>query len=100
MSEKLLKILLSELNTVRLVCQGKRQDGAPCGATIEMPLDRLDSAFAMRCACQFCGTPFAVSSPDGTAKSPFPELVAAFRNLNAISRNVRVEFVLPDKDGK
>jgi hypothetical protein len=97
MSRKLLAFLLSELQNVRVVCQGKK-DGKPCGAVIEVPLASLQGVYAATGGmCHICRTPFGYFSGVGTGQDPFTPLATAILNLRQIKSNVEIEFILPDE---
>lgn len=92
MSEKLLRFLLSELKTVRVLCKD-----AACGAITEMPIGKLDAMLrAKQCACPVCGRSFL--SPPDVGQNYFAMLAIAIAGLAAIKSNVEVEFVLLDTD--
>jgi hypothetical protein len=97
MRENILKILLDELRTLRLLCQGEKQ-GAKCGAVFEFHIDRLGDAFRPAeggppsFACPFCKTSFHPSSFQQL--DPISALVKAINDMRAV-RRVNVEFVLP-----
>lgn len=96
MSEKLLKFLLSELKTVRLVCQGT-VGGQPCGAVTEVPLERLLTITRQGGdQCRICNTPFGIFPKPGTAQDGFGPLAQAIIDLLAAKDRVQVEFVIPD----
>jgi hypothetical protein len=86
MSETIFKILLSELNVVRIICRNPQ-----CGAILELPLTEL-SRLLDKCQCKYCETTFRVGNADC-----FTTLAQAIRGLNSIKEKVGVEFVLPVK---
>jgi hypothetical protein len=89
MSEKLLKILLSELATARVICK-------KCGrGIIEVPVDRLDTAL-MNGTCRFCNHPFLQRKAGGTLEDPLRDLRLAIEELRRMT-DLEIEFVLPDK---
>lgn len=91
MSEHLLKVLLSELSTVRVVCK-------KCGAVFEMPLDRLAAAFRKTAqCCPFCGAGFHLFNPQGHAADVLGPFAQALADLQQ-AQNCDVEFVLPQKE--
>ncbi len=53
-AEKVLRIPLEELETVRIACRNEN-----CGGTVEIPVVRLDALVAA-VLCPSCGHPFAV----------------------------------------
>lgn len=85
MSEKILRIFLDELDTVRIVCQH-----ANCGGIIEYPLERLRAKFQNVNECPLCKEDF------GGRGSPLYALAEAIENLKFVSKRVKVEFVLDD----
>jgi hypothetical protein len=73
MSKRILKLPLSELKTVRVLCKGKKRGETDCGAVIEMPLARLASIAKnppTLNACPFCGTPFHLGETDNKTADP------------------------------
>jgi hypothetical protein len=89
MSRKLLAFLMSELKTVRIICQ---QDG--CGVIAEIPIEELDSKMSGP-NCLFCKRPFT-AVPD----NPFVLLAKAARKFKLCSNEVQIEFVIPDDGDK
>jgi hypothetical protein len=90
-SEKILKILLSELTRVRVRCN---HEG--CGMVYEMPLaDLLGRNFEN---CPICRKALVVERSD----EPACHLDNLAKILVGIAKqkNVQVEFVLPDRDEK
>jgi len=86
MSEHVLKILLSELVTVRVRC---RQQG--CGAIVEIPTEELDQKFHSG-LCPFCRAVLQLPQNNHLA-----ELARALRELKAAHQQVEVQFVIPQK---
>lgn len=85
MPEHLLRVLLSELTLVRVVCQ-RTDAGQLCGGTVEVPLDRLHQLGQ----CPVCHNHF-----NSTDDHRFIELARVIRETAALqARAVRVEFVL------
>ncbi len=88
MSRKLFAFLLSELATLRVVCQ------APvCGAVTEM----TPKVMEMMCgsgACPVCKLPFGFA----TGANPLAQLAKAVQDLQlpAVQAKVQVEFAVPD----
>jgi hypothetical protein len=75
MTEEILRILLSDLSTVRIKC-------AKCSVVTEMALDKLAAAFEDKSRCSHCGHEFD------------EELRRAFKMLsNAVSK-LRAPFEL------
>lgn len=93
MSETLLKILLSELDTVRVRCMA-----TDCKAITEVRLADVSRAF-QGAKCPVCGAEF--DSQSGT-QSALAALARAVRNTQAAADKYQVEFVLPQRspDGK
>lgn len=87
MSEKILRLLLDELTTVRLLCQNKG-----CGGVVEYPLERLRGKFQFANACPLCGTEF------GGSGSPIYDLAAAIDRVKDMGERVKVEFILADPE--
>jgi hypothetical protein len=89
MSEKLLKLLLSDLNTIRIVCR-------KCGAAVEVPIDRLGNAGDVFCpGCPSNGkTVLRSASGDDLGN-----LAAAIIRLKQV-KDVEIEFVVPEKQDK
>ena len=107
----MLKLLLSELATVRVVCRGKIKvktaDGkgteeAPCAGVFEMPLERLATAFRIgnraEWACPFCELRYHLSGPAGGNINPFEPLVKAISDLALLQKRFEIEFVVKQKD--
>lgn len=88
MSRKLFAFLLSELKTVRLVCQR-----AGCGGVLELTVKRL-AENPPAPACPLCRTEWF--GPVGMSANPLAQLAAAAQAVAANAGSVQVEFVLPD----
>ena len=90
-AEKILKIPLSELATIRLVC--KRQN---CGGVAEIPVSRLRNSPSLdKWTCPSCNQAFSVpviGGPGGLGG-----LNALGKSLNNLARtaDMTVEFVVP-----
>jgi hypothetical protein len=84
MSRNLLVFLLSELDTVRVICRH-----ANCGVTIELPVGQLGQRFANG-HCPACNQLLASGG-----KNAFEQLTEAVRAFKAYDKTVGVEFVLP-----
>lgn len=89
MSEKLFKFLLSELKTVRLVCNNPR-----CGAVIELTVER------MRAKCEFaqcfvCKEDFF--GPHGSQLNPLTKLADAILEMQKHTKAIEIEFVMPEE---
>lgn len=91
MSERVLKILLSELKTVRLKCQ--RQT---CKSVVEVSVERLEQMFEGRDApaCPVCQGSY--QHIDGSRPSPFAHFAVAVKRLQQCKDSVEIEFVMPD----
>jgi hypothetical protein len=88
-SEKILRLLLTDLSTVRIKCL------APgCGVVSEMPVEDLPKNFANG-LCPFCGTRLIQAVPPGQGNE-FAWLAAAFRGLGALT-HLEVQFVVQEK---
>ncbi|HYH66571.1 MAG TPA: hypothetical protein VD866_17890 [Urbifossiella sp.] len=97
MSRRLLAFLLSELKTVRLICQRPQ-----CGAVTEMSVESLGARFANRTpGCPVCNHDFAgVAAGDRDSQNALVRLADAILAIQGVGRStpagVEVEFVLPD----
>lgn len=91
MSERLFKVLLAELDKVRLTCPH-------CQVVTEMTVKQMGSRFARSADCLVCGKEFTDKNPQ-TGATAIERLADAIRDLQADPRGVRVEFVLPDPSG-
>src|SRR5437764_12980 len=96
MSDKLLRFfLLSELETVRVVCKK-----ATCGAVIEVPISRLGNFFQGG-NCRVCNNSFGVVDSlqrPITGINWLETLENVLTALKNASKNVEIEFVLPAKE--
>lgn len=92
MSEHLLKILLTELRTVRIRCKS-------CGSVVEMPVENLATRF-QGVACPLCRQMFIPpgSAADAKGVNPFVELAKAMDLLGHLAPLVEIEFSLPAKE--
>jgi hypothetical protein len=89
MSEKLLKLLLSDLNTIRIVCRH-------CGAAMEVPVERLGNAGDVFCP----GCPVDKKTVLRSARGDdLAALAAAIVRLKQ-AKDVEIEFVVPEKADK
>jgi hypothetical protein len=89
MSEKLVKFTITELATVRLTC-------LTCQNATEMTVDeagrRVDDS-----RCPLCRAEWMWPSPaDPPGKTPINQLAKMVQRIQAQTKHVRVEFVLPD----
>lgn len=91
MPETILKIMLEELKTVRLVCQADS-----CGAVIEFGIEKLASAPTK---CPVCAAEFHDPTSD-KQKGYLSELFTALHHLEFVRGRVKVQFVLPQRDTK
>jgi hypothetical protein len=101
MSEHLLKILLTDLQTVRLVCKGVKKEAPekPCGAVFEFPVAEVGEVFPDGTGrCPFCGIAFQWSEPNGKKRSPFVLLAEALEKLKAVAGVVDVQFISSVKE--
>jgi hypothetical protein len=103
-SERVMRIPLSELNQVRIVCCGQYL-GRPCGAILEMPLSQVADLHSHMPQCPFCRTPFDLrpSGMVGVTQDVFRPFADAVTNLLAAEMQqgtqqprFRVEFVLTE----
>lgn len=93
MSRKLFAFLLSELKTVRLICQRPH-----CGAVTEMSVEKLADQFGRlnqheTPACPVCRQ--ALNGIGDGGANQIATLAKCVQNLTAASGSVQVEFVLP-----
>lgn len=90
MSEKLLRILLSELTTVRVRCQGT------CRTVVELPLEEMaGKKLNQMLKCLNCGTDF---DPLHTGESALVKFAQAAAKLMDLKGSVELEFTLPDEE--
>jgi hypothetical protein len=96
MSETILRILLSELHTIRIVCN--------CKTVVEIPISKLTDSSRGKCegmTCPGCGT-YIRNPGTGTGNIPgddaFDLLSKAWQDLQKIQGNFHIEFVLPVRD--
>ena len=89
MSEKLLKLLLSDLRTIRIVCR-------KCGAAVEIPIDCIGNTGEVFCP----GCPTDKKTVLRYAKrDDLVNLAAAIIGLKQ-AKDVEIEFVVPEKEDK
>jgi len=86
MSRRLLAFLLSELDTIRLICQNPACNGIAEFATTKLALGNHQ--------CRFCG--FSFMPPTGTM-TPLDVLGKAILAVQGIKDRVEVELIIPDK---
>ena len=94
MSEHLLKILLTELKTVRVRCKNDQ-----CGAVIELPVEKLTDRFRST-VCPVCRSLFVPPGSQAAAHgtNPFMNLAKAIELFVQLGSLVEIEFVLPAKE--
>lgn len=90
MSEHLLKLLLSDLKTLRIRCTKNK-----CGTVVEVEMDKLFSGHSVG-ACPTCGADFRRPQEAGVG-GQLRQLVAAIGALGKMTDEVEIEFVLPEK---
>ena|ERR1700687_2683704 len=98
MSEKLLRFLLGELETVRIKCLGTgRHQSAPCPMIFEIPVEQLGQTFPNN-SCPTCGQTF--TNPGQGPPNILDPLGKALGILKMMAEKkmLQIEFVLPDKD--
>lgn len=90
MSETVLKIMLSELTTVRIHCQGLDGQGS-CPGIVEMALAKMVEKYQSQ-KCPLCGASIPNTSPN--------HLEQLGRSIEALNgqRGLKIEFVIPQKD--
>jgi hypothetical protein len=84
MSEKILKVLLSDLHTVRVLCK-------QCRAIVELSLEDLAKKYQSG-YCPICKA-CLVAPSDNT----IVDLSNAIRGLQELHQHLNIEFLLPDK---
>jgi hypothetical protein len=90
MSEKLLKIMLAELETIRIVCKD-------CKTVFEFPLDNLEKAFRTKdktWECPHCHNPVMGDSSGSATGGPFVPLLKAIRLLKDAHEKIDVQFII------
>lgn len=85
MSEHIIRFLLSEIKTVRVVCK-------KCGAVIETPIEKAGDALASGRRCRFCNND--LGDPNHPNSDPLRGLAAVAESLTSME-NVEVHFVFP-----
>jgi hypothetical protein len=97
MSERLLKILLEELETVRVVCVN-------CKTAFDFPLKNLDGAFSAkegneeRWECPHCHNLVQGGTSGKATRGPFHPLLKAISLLKDLKDKVEVQFVVREGD--
>jgi hypothetical protein len=90
MPETLLRILLSELLTLRVRCRSPR-----CGALIEVERDHFTLVFVHGYVCPACNAPFAgPGPPTRNPGNPLRDLVGALQAIEADAGQFELEFSL------
>jgi hypothetical protein len=85
-SERVLKVFLSELAQVRIVCA--------CGVVTEMKLDKLVGATDLKCPS--CGAVFqSPKTSELESASSLAKLAKSIAAIQSVS-TFQIEFVLPD----
>lgn len=85
MSERLLRVLLSEIKTLRIVCQ-------KCKTVVEVPVEKLDTKFTNG-ACRFCGETFRSEAiPDSDLLGKLGNTLTLLRS---IENHVQIEISIP-----
>lgn len=87
MSERVLKVLLSELANARIVCK--------CGVAVEMKVEKLIGCNGLNCPS--CGTPFQI--PDTKEQTSLAALAKQIATIQTTS-NFKLEFVIPEAKDK
>ena len=87
MSETVLKILIDELGLIRIICE-------KCGATIELPIERLGRNNAIQSlACPAgCAGPYRL--PQSHQSDPLATFADAVQALK-MAKGCRIELILP-----
>jgi hypothetical protein len=86
MSEKLIRFLLSELKTVRVLCQHPN-----CNTVVEVSVEDLPTKY-QGAICPLCRN--TIQAPQ---YNNLVTLGTALRGLASSEDRVKVEFVIPDK---
>lgn len=93
--KKQVEVSIKDLHKLRIACQGKRGDGKPCAAVIELPMESVDGFFPKdECKCPWCGTRFYGEVEGERFVNPFKSLAESFGRLSAIDKKVVVTFVI------
>lgn len=91
MPEHIMKVLLEELKTARLVCQTK-----DCNTVIELPLAKLQG---LPTRCPSCNVEFFDPRSNNNQSEYVKELFMALHHLTFVASRVKIEFVLPERTG-
>jgi len=87
MSRNLFALLLSELQTVRVICPHKG-----CGCVTEVSVERLRTKFEFA-KCPICG--YGIGGSGDTNNSPLYRLAKIIEEFNTLGIADKIEFVLP-----
>ncbi len=88
MSEKMLRIDLTELKTVRVRCKQCNH------GVIEVPIDRLDKVLNYG-ECKFCNTRLLPKRPGGSQGDALNDLRLAVAELERVKSDISIEFEIP-----
>lgn len=88
MSETVLKILLGELKTVRILCKGK--NGKGCRGIVELPVEAIAELYRDQ-KCPLCGVDIPNTSTNHLEQ--LGKTLIALRDF----KTFEVEFVIPEK---
>lgn len=96
MSEKLLRILIDDLDLIRIVC-------SKCGSALEMPISKLDCKGSIQnLACPAaCGTVYRIAQTyQSDALAKLADAVGTLKQVKWDGQlGGRIEFVLPGEKG-
>jgi hypothetical protein len=90
-----LRILLSDIQGLRLTCQHKRKQ-EECGAVVEIPVKHLDS-IALSIECPVCGNQIRRGSED-VRYDHFGRFIEALRALRS-TEQVHVALLVSSDEG-
>lgn len=90
MSETFIRILLAELNIIRIKCES-------CHAVSEMDVTKLGPRFANG-QCPHCNSSWFDPQHHGT--TAFGQLAKGLMMLEQMTDRVSIEFVIPDPESK
>lgn len=86
MSEQVMTVKLSDLQTVRIVCQ-------LCGGTVEVAAKGITNKLGGN-ECPLCGESFLVDKYDVKTLLPFVRLKDLFEEIDKIKSKVKIEFAI------
>jgi hypothetical protein len=90
MSEKLLKLLLSELKRIRIVCE-------KCKTVVELDLDKFHLIQGdLVCSCYDGKDKEAARLPPQQSRESLKALAAAIHDLKGLKK-IEIEFIVPDQ---